>query len=278
MHFARRPLVLHPGSSAGGAERRRRPHEEAPSFWGWHFLACPCAAYSCWRFGSAASRRPASQTVIMWTTTSGQSAYTKLQRAMDQPVAATAKRTASEECVSAARHTPSARTALTARQATIPKRASAYPVTIVIGTGRRWIVKGTTQFSGGPKCNVIQQTAPATANSVGVARDVSIRIHRPPRLFLLRPPPCLRRRLRLRHQLIRRNRRHRLPPRRSRQALHLALPTHRSPPQGVAHGVPRPTCRQPLPRHIWMLGVWHGWRTSIARVSSATAAACSGAP
>ena len=178
--------------AGGGAERRRRPHEEAPSFWGWHFSACPCAAYSCWRFGSAASRRPASQTVIMWTTTSGQSAYSTLQRAMDQPVAATAKRTASEECVSAARHTPSARTAMTARQATIPKRASAYPVTIVSGTGRRWIVKGTTQFSGGPNCNVIQQTAPATANSVGVARDVSIRIHRPPRLFLLRPHPCLR--------------------------------------------------------------------------------------
>ena len=239
-------------------------------------MACPCAAYSCWRFGSAASRRPASQTVIMWTTTSGQSAYTKLQRAMDQPVAATAKRTASEECVSAARHTPSAQTALTARQATIPKRASAYPATIVTGTGRRWIVKGTTQFSGGPKCNVIQQTAPATANSVGVARDVSIRIHRPPRLFLLRPHPCLRHRLRLRHQLIRRNRRHRLPPRRARQALCLPLPHHYSPRSN--HRFPRTTCRQPLPRHIWMMGVWHGWRTSIARVSSATAAACSGAP
>ena len=212
----------------------------------------------------------------MWTTTSGQSAYTKLQRAMDQPVAATAKRTASEECVSAARHTPSARTALTARQATIPKRTSAYPVTIVTGTGRRWIGKGTTQFSGGPKWNAIQQTAPATANSVGVARDVSIRIHRPPRLFLLRPPPCLRRRLRLRHQLIRRNRRHRLPPRRSRQALCLPLPHHYSPRS--SHRFPRQTCRQPLPRHIWMMGVWHGWRTSIARVSSATAAACSGAP
>ena len=238
----RRPLVLHPGSSAGGAERRRRPHEEAPSFWGWHFSACPCAACSCWRFGSAASRRPASQTVIMWTTTSGQSAYTK-QLAMDQPVAATAKRTASEECVSAARHTPSARTALTARQATIPKRASAYPAPIVIGTGRSWIVKGTTQFSGGPKCNAIQQTAPATANSVGVARDVSIRIHRPPRRFLLRPQPCLRRRLRLRRQLIRRNRRHRLPPRRSRQALCLPLPHHYSPRSN--HRFPRPTCRQP---------------------------------
>jgi hypothetical protein len=72
----------------------RAPHEQAPSFGGRSSPACRSAAYSCLRFGSAASRRPAPQTAILRPTTLGQCVPPK-QGAMDLPVAATAKRTAS---------------------------------------------------------------------------------------------------------------------------------------------------------------------------------------
>ena len=129
------PKLRVSGSSLRKKAAPARSSEQAPSFWGCSSPACPCAAWASLRFGFAASRRPASQTAIMWPTTLGQ-CVTPKQGAMDQPVAATAKRTASQERARAVWNIPSTRTALTARLATTAAPPTPAQPVIVIGTGR----------------------------------------------------------------------------------------------------------------------------------------------